>query len=436
MNFLEVVFVKAINIKSSYFQKNNPFYFMKSFINTTLFCALLLLTSFVEHKPHQVLSAGIWRATIKMQGQELPFNFEVDKKDGKQVIYIINGEERLLLDEIRFFKDSVQIPLHVFDAYIIAKVGEKHLQGEFVKNTPKNDYHLAFSAEHGVKYRFADQSTPPTTNFSGKWETYFLKDNGDSTKAVGVFEQKGNLLFGTFLTPSGDYRYLEGIVEGNTFKLSTFDGEHLYIFKAVSQDGVLKGEFFSGKSSLRKWVATLNPKASLPDPNTMTFLKEGYDKFDFSFPDIYGNKVSPSDEKFKNKVVVIQILGSWCPNCMDETAFIANYYKKNKKKDIAIIGLAFERSPIFDESKKRVEKLIKRFDIQYDMLVAGTQENASAALPMLNKVAAFPTTIFIDKKGNVRKIHTGFAGPGTGAYYEELTEDFKNYIDKLLRERM
>ena len=386
---------------------------------------------------NQTLNAGIWRATIQMQGQELPFNFEVGKKDGKQVFYVMNAEERLLLDEIVFFKDSVKIPLHVFDSHITAKVSNGRLEGFFTKNTPKNDYHLPFVAVHGVKHRFTDQAKPINTNVSGKWQAYFLRDNGDSTKAIGVFEQKGNTLIGTFLTPTGDYRYLEGVAEGNGFKLSAFDGEHLYIFKAELQaDGTLKGDFFSGKSSARKWVAVRNNNASLPDAEKITFLKEGYEKIDFSFPDISGNKISLSDEKFKGKIVVIQILGSWCPNCMDETAFLSNYYKKNKKKDIAIIGLAFERSPQFEEAKKRVEKLIKRFDIQYDVVVAGTDSNASAALPMLNKVAAFPTTIFIDRKGKVRKIHTGFAGPGTGAYYEELTDEFKSFVDKLLRESL
>jgi len=404
---------------------------MQKLIFQAILCVSISFSSFAQSS----LPAGTWRAVIQAQGQEIPFNFEVSKKDGKQVINLINGKERLNLDEIVFFKDSVKIPLHIFDAQIVAKISEGRLDGEFTKNNAKNDYHLPFNATHNVKYRFTDKPQATNINIAGKWQAYFLKDNGDSTKAIGIFEQKGNEVTGTFLTPSGDYRYLEGIAEGNTFKLSAFDGEHLYLFKAEQQtDGTLKGEFFSGKSSLRKWVATKNPNASLPDAEKITFLKEGFEKVDFSFPDLNGNKVSTSDEKFKNKVIVIQLLGSWCPNCMDETAFISNYYKKNKRKDIAIIGLAFERSPEFVEAKKRVEKMVKRFDVQYDMLIAGTDNNAAASLPMLNKVAAFPTTIFIDKKGKVRKIHTGFAGPGTGKYYEELTEEFKNFIDKLLRE--
>lgn len=404
-------------------------------IKKILFLIFIYVLSFSFGKAQNSLPVGIWRAVIQIQGQALPFNFEVSKKEGQSVIHLINGKERLLLDEIVFFKDSVKIILHVFDAYLVAKVNEKTLEGEFVKNTPKNDYRLPFSAKHGLKYRFKEKPATATADFAGKWQAYFLRDNGDSIQAVGVFEQKDNFLTGTFLTPSGDYRYLEGIVEGNAFQLSAFDGEHLYLFKAEKQaDETLRGEFFSGKSLLRKWVANKNPNASLPDVEKITFLKEGYEKLDFSFPDTKGNKISLSDNKFKNKVIVIQILGSWCPNCMDETIFLANYYKRNKKKNLAIIGLAFERSPVFEEAKTRVEKLMKRFDVQYDVLIAGTQDNASSALPMLNKVAAFPTTIFIDKKGKVRKIHTGFAGPGTGAYYEELTEDFKNFVNKLLEE--
>lgn len=403
----------------------------KLIFHTILLLFFASLPSFAQSN----LSVGTWRAVIQAQGQEIPFNFEVSKKDGKQLINIINGKERLSVDEIVFFKDSVKIPLHIFDAQIVAKISEERLDGEFIKNTAKNDYHLPFSAIHNIKYRFTDKPQASNIDIGGKWQAYFLKDNGDSTKAIGIFEQKGNDVTGTFLTPSGDYRYLEGVAEGNGFKLSAFDGEHLYLFKAEQQaDGTLKGEFFSGKSSLRKWVASKNSNASLPDAEKITYLKDGVEKIDFSFPNLDGVKISPSDEKFKNKVVIIQILGSWCPNCMDETIFISNYYKKNKRKDIAIIGLAFERSPEFAEAKKRVDKMVKRLDVQYDVLIAGTDNNAAAALPMLNKVAAFPTTIFIDKKGKVRKIHTGFSGPSTGKYYEELTEEFKNFVDKLLRE--
>ena len=78
----------------------------------------------------------------------------------------------------------------------------------------------------------------------------------------------------------------------------------------------------------------------------------------------------------------------------------------------------------------------ERFNIGYDLAVAGVSNKDSVArsLPQLAKFLAFPTTIFLDKKGNVRKIHTGFAGPGTGKYYQEEVASFNREVDKLLKE--
>jgi len=177
--------------------------------------------------------------------------------------------------------------------------------------------------------------------------------------------------------------------------------------------------------------------ATLPDANKLTFLKEGFHKINFKFPDLNGKMVSLTDKKYQNKELILQIFGTWCPNCMDETNFYSQWYKKNKDKNVAIIGLAFEAKPDFNYAKARVENMKKRLNVTYDFLIAGTYKNngASKALPMLNHVMSFPTSIIIDKKGIVRKIHTGFSGPATGKYYENFKIEFNNFINKLLAEK-
>ena len=146
--------------------------------------------------------------------------------------------------------------------------------------------------------------------------------------------------------------------------------------------------------------------------------------------------VSLSDPRYKDKVVVVQLLGTWCPNCMDETKFLSYWYERNKQKDVAIIGLAYEKKKEFAYAKERVGKMADKLDVGYDILIAGTADNQKAAetLPMLNHVMAFPTTIFIDKQGNVRRIHTGFSGPGTGEAFEIFVKDFNRFMEKLLQE--
>jgi hypothetical protein len=49
-------------------------------------------------------------------------------------------------------------------------------------------------------------------------------------------------------------------------------------------------------------------------------------------------------------------------------------------------------------------------------------------------VLSYPTTVFVDKKGKVRKIHTGFNGPATGEKFTEFKTEFKAFVGELLAE--
>ncbi|MDX5477643.1 MAG: TlpA family protein disulfide reductase, partial [Cyclobacteriaceae bacterium] len=160
------------------------------------------------------------------------------------------------------------------------------------------------------------------------------------------------------------------------------------------------------------------------------------EKLSFSFPDVNGNMISNEDEQFENKVTLVQLFGTWCPNCMDETKFLVEWHKKNRDRGIEIIALAFESKPDFEYASNRVKKTIERMGAEYTFLIAGesNKEKASQSLPALNQVVAFPTLIYMDKKGNVRHIHTGFNGPGTGAYYERWIEEHETVITELLQE--
>lgn len=398
---------------------------------------LILLFGCYAKKETPILQTGIWRATVEIQGKELPFNFEVERSaSDKVVVYLINADERLLLDEVIMNGDSVDIPLHIFDANIKAKIEGKTLTGLFIKNLT-DDYRLPFKATHGVYYRFEkDASQTVVPDFSGKYQVSFI-NQADTTQAVGVFHQFGDSVTGTFLTPTGDYRYLQGNVSGGKMQLSAFDGNHAYIFTATrAADGNLNGEFFSGKTLHKQWLGVKTDNPVMPDAEKMTFLKDGYDRIEFTFPDVNGNNVSLNDNKYKNKVVILQLFGTWCPNCMDETRFLAPWYDQNKNRGIEIIGLAYERKPDFKYASERVKRMIEKLDVSYDFVIAGTDDKATASstLPMLNRIAAFPTTIFIGKDGLVKKIHTGFSGPGTGEYYEQFKEEFNQTINELLAE--
>ncbi|MGK0308149.1 MAG: thiol-disulfide isomerase/thioredoxin [Urechidicola sp.] len=406
--------------------------------NTTQFIITLLtitlLFSCTNNRGKSELKDGFWRGEITAQENKIPFIFDVIKTETSYKINLHDGDNLIEINEVTVKNDSVFFALHIFDATIKAKINNKTLTGTYTKNYAE-DYILPFKATFGKKNRLESASTSKIMD--GKWAINLHKNDGTFNKTIGLFKTENDILKGTILTKTGDYRFLEGKIENDAFELYAFDGNHLFTFKGiVENDTLLKGEFWSGKTFYQKFSGRKDAAAKLPDSNKLTFLKEGFDKIEFSFPNLEGNNVSLNAPKYKDKVVVLQIFGTWCPNCMDETKFYADWYEKNKDRGVEIIGLAYENKDDFEYAKARVDKMRKTYNVGYDYLIAGTSNkgDASKTLPMLNHIMSFPTSIIIDKKGKVRNIHTGFSGPATGDYYLHYVEEFNQLMDKLLNE--
>ena len=417
---------------------------MKKILPLVAIALLSLPTACSSQSSAPSVKPGQYRAILKTPGGELPFGLDIqpNANDPKTyTVFALNGNERLPMDVATVQNDSIRIPMGLYDSELVAKIDGNLLRGVWRRRRiGQSAQTLPFEAQQGLSYRFTPNGKPAATDLTGTWATDFGSKTSkvDTVNAVGVFDQKGSKLTGTFLTPTGDYRYLEGNVVGDSLFLSCFDGSHVYLFKAKHDPATktLTGGLWAGISGYESWVAHFDPKAELPDPAKLTYLKSGAKTLNFSFPEPNGQKVSLADPRFKNKVTIVQIMGSWCPNCMDETNFMSPWYKKNKQRGVEVVGLSFERSPDMAVSGPKIERMKQRFKMDYPVVLAGTndKEQASKALPELNAVVAFPTTIFLDKKGQVRHIHTGFSGPGTGKYYDQYVEEFNRLVDKLLVE--
>lgn len=411
-------------------------------LKISFFCFCILFLSCQENQQNhsqntsKMLKEGNYRAILNIDEENseifLPFNFSFSAEK----ITIFNAEEKILVEDISFQKDSILIEMPVFDSKIKAKISGDSLIGKWFKyEKAVRDYQIPFMA-YLDKNRFKT-SKNPTENISGKWEAHFSPNTEDEYPAIGIFNQNESKITGTFLTETGDYRYLEGVLDGNTMKLSCFDGAHAFLFHAeIQEDKTLKGTFWSGNSWQEPWIAKQNPDASLADMESLTFLKEGFEKLEFSFPNMDSNLVSLSDERFKNRVTIVQIMGTWCPNCMDETRYLADVYRQYNSVGLEIIGLAYEVAKDFEVVKNNISKLKKDLNANYDFLHAGTANKKEAAqtLPMLNKIISFPTAIFIDKKGEIRKIQTGFSGPAAGKIYTDYVSNTNQFIEELLAE--
>ncbi|MBN3583937.1 TlpA family protein disulfide reductase [Algoriphagus aestuarii] len=379
---------------------------------------------------------GEWHGYLDLGEDQLPFWINLEKSGNDWTAYLINDEEKLAVPEVTVKGDSLHIVMNAFDSEVFAKMDKDGIiRGRYQRNYQEN-YHSGFVAEKNIETRFPVLEGP-STDFSGKWEFEFTRSDSSTYQAIGIFDQHGNKLTGTFLTNFGDYRYLEGNVSGDTFFLSAFDGGHAFLFTgSESASGNVSGRFRSGPIYFQTFRAFRNADFELPENNELTQLKDGFETLDFSFPDINGKVISLSDSIFQDKIVLVQLFGTWCANCMDETNFLASWYEENKDKGIEIVALAFESKPEFEYAVGRLKKHAERFDVPYPQLIAGVsnKEKAALSLPALKEVLAFPTLIYMDKNHKVRKIHTGFNGPGTGDYYAKWVEEHKLFIDKLLSE--
>ena len=376
-----------------------------------------------------------WHFTVDIGNEKLPFHAEILEENQTIQFYAINGDERIRADEFELRGDSVFIRLPIFNTALIGKIENGIISGSFFDYSRTNDYQLPFTTSQDSQTRFPT-TTNPTVDVTGKWKIEFSPGTENEYAALGVFEQQGNRAFGTFLTTTGDYRYLEGNVSGDSLMLSCFDGSHVFLFKAKVTGNRIEGRFWSGSHWQENWVGVRDENFELPDPNTLTFIKSGYSQLDFSFQNLEGKTVSLNDETFRNKVVIVQIMGSWCPNCMDETAYLVSLHEKFNQQGLEVISLAFEKSNNEETNIHSLNRLKDHFNIPYEILLAGKASKTEAAkrLPMLNHVLSFPTSIFIDRGGSVRRIHTGFSGPGTGEYYKEFVEETNQFVAQLLIE--
>ncbi|MFA4868575.1 MAG: TlpA disulfide reductase family protein [Pedobacter sp.] len=409
-------------------------------IKKTIFIALFVLsitTLWAQKVP--VLSSGKWHASLlRTDGSHIPVQFEVKEENKKSAIYIINGTERLKTDPIIIAKDSAIIKMPVFESYFKVKfITKDSINGFWIRAAENKDIVMPFAASTKVRSS-AKISFKAPENIAGKWTIEFTRANQTKRPAIGQFVQVKNSISGSILTPSGDYRYLNGTISGNFFDLSTFDGIHAMLFEAKIEGDTIKGSLLSGASGKESWIATRNEQAAL-STTPVTTIKEGSNGIpDFQFKDLNGKLVSVKDQRYKNKVVILQIMGSWCPNCMDETAFLSEYYKKNKHKGIEVIALSYELSTDNERSKKSLQKFQTRFDVQYPILLTGVTvsdpKKTEKTLPQLTDIKVFPTTVFIDKTGKISHVETSFYGPATGQHYLKYKEEFEKTVNQLLKQ--
>ncbi len=377
---------------------------------------------------------GSFECELDLKQDKLPFRLVMDS-DQPGLYSVVNGGEIIPL-QTTVNNDSVTAAFPVFQSELRFKLLGDSLQGTWHNLARGTSYVVPFSGsrQRTLNWKAILHQTPAT---SSKWEITF---NDERTwKAVGLFNQSGKTITGSFLTETGDYRHLWGRIKptehGAQWTLSTFDGSHAYLFTGTQNDNKLsEGRFLSGIHYEAHWEGVLNPNFKLTNPNSITTLNPTGEPFQFSFPSFYGDTLTFPSQRFTGKVTLVSIMGSWCPNCMDESRLLTTLYETYHEEGLEVVGVAFERGNNLEEARDAVEKAIADMRIPYPVAYGGkaNKQRASEAFPMLSGINSFPTLLFINREGQVVRIHSGFYGPGTGEYYTAFVAETKALIEQLL----
>jgi peroxiredoxin len=414
---------------------------------------LLLLTQVQDPLP------GRWHGALEGPGGPIPFELELREDAGAWSATLlepvgawrdetaVERYGRVGIEPMRVARDGDRLVLSIehYDSHLEGELskGGSALAGHWRKRTGPDAWAtLPFRAAHGPapQPKTASRREPTYPRpVTGRWSVAFSESPDPAVMELA--EDVGGAVRGTILTTTGDYRFLTGRHERDELVLATFDGAHAFHLAAkVRKDAdgwpagplVLAGDFWSRDTWHETWTAREDADARLPDPFTQTVWAGDVALADLAFPDLDGEVRSLAD--LAGKALVLQVFGTWCPTCNDETRLLVELDERFRERGLAIVGLAFELTGDRERDAAQVRAYAERHGVRYPLLLAGTADKADAteALAALDRVRAYPTTIFLTADGRVRAVHSGFAGPAAGPAHEALRAEFERLIGELL----
>jgi len=358
------------------------------------------------------------------------------KKNPKAPITIYNGKEVYQLSVKKRIGDTIiyQFPAQDAEWRLAFAHDLSEARGWWVNYNKKVPVRYPIHLQNGI----LKQPEPASSqlNISGKWRVVFNPGTTNEEVLVGVFEQKiGNFVTGSFLSETGDYRYLNGYVVGNAIHLQTYTGYWAFVVDATLQSAdQMLGNFYSGASYNASFAAYRDSTVQLRDESSLTYLIKRDEPVVLKELIKMNGRKETIDFSSQNKLTLIQIMGTWCPNCLDETQLLKELQASYGSKGLNVLALAFEVGSDTKKQRTRLKNWIKSMNVTYPVYLAGSssKDTASARFPMLNGIMSFPTALLVDQQGKIIAIHTGFSGPATGDAYLDLVKKYKQEIESAL----
>ena len=394
---------------------------------TTLAFALAVATAHASDEPRL---AGRWDAVVVASGVEVPFVFQIDGDGATLQGSFFNGERRITSTSAKADGSRVVFTFGQYASTLEATVEHGRLSGEYRRARGEP---FAFRAAPAVTPAVSAAGVPA---IDGTWIVSAKSTKGEVAWRF-IAKQSGAHVDATILRVDGDTGTLSGVYREGRFVLSHFSGARPLLLEVTPKaDGTLTLRQ-NGQTDLVAARADAPAAAAIgapTDPALHTRVKDPSEPFRFSFPDLQGRVVSHTDAKFQGKVLLVNISGSWCPNCHDEAPFLSALYKKYRAKGLEVVALSFEETAQL-ANPTRLKAFIATYGLEYTVLLPGEPDQLAEKVPQAENLNAFPTTFVVGRDGRVRAVHAGFPSPGSGDFYTKAEHEITEQVERLLAER-
>lgn len=393
-------------------------------------------------------SRNRWQAVLHYDSLQVPFMFAWSGPATQPVLALYNGVDSIISTRVVRTGDSVVVHFDHLAAL---------LRGVITGGSPGDSRGRAFAGwwvtprrGDSVRVTAEPQSSAPVPadanatqrtapDVHGTWLLPVSSAKGEKAWRL-VVTQQGAEVTATVLRVDGDAGAHVGRWQDSVFRLSHFDGTRPGVLELrPHSDGALHVTQRSPRGPARVYVAWREAERvargleAPADVRTFTGVRDSTARFTFDFPDLEGRRVSDRDARFAGKVVVVNVTGTWCPNCHDEAPFLTALYAEYGARGLEVVALDFEDAEELQDLA-RVRAFVRRYGVTYPYLIAGTPREVAARIPLAVNLNTWPATFFLGRDGRVRAVRTGFAAKSSGPHHDAMVADYRAIVERLLAE--